>query len=135
MVRSDPVDKHVLGRKHDDFPHGKYRHRQYPPQQAGGQRKANQPQHEHTQARDQPLAQVAVRDAPANQVLQGNHQHGVGGEYCADYRVGVFSGGGGHQVLRQVGDELTEHHGTEQSTNGETHQAVILEQHTAYGEE
>ncbi|MNQ68942.1 hypothetical protein D3C85_835150 [compost metagenome] len=135
MFRRNGVDEHVLGRNHDDLAQGKYQHRQAPGQQRPGQGKAQQAGQEHGHARQQPREQPAATDASADQVLQGNHRHGVGRHDVADHPVGVLGRAGHHQILGQKRRELAEHHGAEHSTQGKADQAVILEQQTAHGHE
>ena len=78
---------------------------------------------------------MTLADAPADAVLQADHQRRIGGDDAADHAIGVFRRGGGHQVLREPGGELAEHHGAQQSAEGEADQPLITQQEFAHGQE
>nr|GFA65840.1 hypothetical protein [Tanacetum cinerariifolium] len=101
----DPVNEHVFGRKHDDFAKGEHRDSQRPVQHRGRHRKPHHAHQEQAEPCGQPLVEVLMADALAD------------------------------HVLRQVGRELTEHHGAEHTADGETDQAMILEQNAPHRDE
>ncbi|MNP31484.1 hypothetical protein D3C76_1246060 [compost metagenome] len=128
MLRCDQVDEHVLGRDHDDFAQREHQHRQAPGQYRARQRKTQQAGDEQAHAGQQPRHQALAADTPANQVLQGNDRHGVGGDQIADQPCRFGRVAGDHQVLGQVGGELAEHHRAQHPTHGKAHQPTIPRQ-------